>query len=80
MDLRYFKNFSGGSIHENIITKCFTSIRKTWSIVAVCEIKVHEIENESPFLKHLTGGNYHLYGTFEQLLWQEGVYIICQTG
>ena len=35
------------------ILKYFTSIRKIWSIVVICEIKIHEIANESPFAKYI---------------------------
>ena len=46
------------------ILKYFTSInRKIWSMVVIHEIKIREIENESPFVKYTTLENNHLHGT-----------------
>ena len=44
------------------ILKCFTSIGKIWSTVAIREIKILEMENESQFVKYTTLENNHLYG------------------
>ena len=48
------------------VLKYFTSIRKIWSPAAILEIKILEMENESPFVKYTTIENNHLYGTMEK--------------
>ena len=36
---------------------------KYWSPVAIREIKIHDIENESPFVKYTILENNHIYGS-----------------
>ena len=42
------------------ILKYFTCIRKIWSLAAIREIKILEMENEGPFVKYTTLENNHL--------------------
>ena len=49
------------------ILKCFRSIGKIWSTVAIREIKILEMENESQFVKYTTLENNHLYGILQQV-------------
>ena len=46
---------------EYKILKCFASIGKIWSTVAIREIKILEMENESQFVKYTTLENNHLF-------------------
>ena len=48
--------------------KYFASIKKILAIAAIREIRIHEIENGSQFVKYTTLENNHLYGTLKMAI------------